>query len=99
MMADLAPQRAALLNILRRFLSEIENLTIENQVYFDLILERCPLPHAQLRERVERAQQDQNIREETRKQYAQMWQSIEQAALAAFAEEHLSQTPTPDKPN
>ncbi|MGA9587414.1 MAG: hypothetical protein WBQ95_18935 [Terracidiphilus sp.] len=98
-MTNIAPQRAALLDTLRRFLFEVENLTIENRVYFDLILERCPLPHDQLRERVTHAQQDRSIRDETHKQYAQMWETIEQAALAAFAEEHLSQTPTPDKPN
>jgi hypothetical protein len=98
-MTDIAPQRAALLDILRRFLVEIENLAIENRVYFDLLLERSPVPHDRLRELVNHAQQDQNIRDETHQQYAQMWQSIEQAALSAFAEEHLSQTPMPDKPN
>lgn len=84
---------------LRKLCTHIENLTIENQVYFDAILERGGINLPTLEERLAEAQLDPEKRKEVHQMYSQMWQALEDDGLNAFFEGLLEDLPPTDKPN
>ena len=84
---------------LRRICVHIEDLTIENQVCFDRILEVGGINLPDLKERVADAQNDPAKRKEVHEMYSEMWKSLEDSGLNAFFEGLLKDLPPTDKPN
>ena len=98
-MENVGPEYEALIDLLRGFFRQVEDMAIENQLYFEIILDRCPLPAQTLRDKVKTAQDDPVRRLEVKKQFAAMWKAIESAGKSAFAEEHLNKDLPSEKPN
>jgi hypothetical protein len=84
---------------LRKICTLIEDLTIENQVYFDVILERGGINLPTLEERVVEARLDPKKRDEVHRMYSEMWQALEGGGLDAFFEALLRDLPPTDRPN
>lgn len=84
---------------LRRLCFEVENLAIENFVYFDAILESGTINIPTLQERVARAQQDPQRGNEVHQMYSEMWKAVEETGKDAFFEDLLKDLPPTDKPN
>jgi hypothetical protein len=77
----------------------IEDSAIENDIYFDAILETNRINLPDLKRRVEEAQLDPERRKEVRARYSGMWQSIETLGIDACALELLRNLPPSEKPN
>lgn len=86
-------------SILRRLCTEVENLTIENLVYFDAILESGTINLPALKERVAEALLDSERRKDAHQMYSEMWKAVEDTALYAFFEDQLNSLPPTDKLN
>lgn len=94
-----ASELEAFLEILRALCVEVENLSIENGVYFDTILESGTINLPTLKERVAAAQADPEKRKEARQVFSLMWKAIEDSGSAAIFEGLLNNLPPTDKPN
>ncbi len=84
---------------LRKLCIEVENLSIENGVYFDAILESRTLNLPELKARVEEAQLDPEKRREIHEMYSEMWKAVEDTGTDAFFEGLLKDLPPSGKPN
>lgn len=85
--------------MLRQLCTLVENLAIENQVYFDAILESGSINLPNLEERVNEAQVDPEKRKQVHQMYSEMWKVVEDTGTAAFFEDLLKDLPPTDKPN
>jgi hypothetical protein len=94
-MSDLELLRATL----RQLFKEIEDAAIENDVYFDAILESGSINLPDLKERVTQAQADLEKRNEVQARFSEMRQAIETAGIHAYAEDLLQNLPPSGKPN
>lgn len=93
------PELEAFREILRSLCVEVENLSIENSVYFDAILESRTISLPALREKVAQAQLDPGKRKEARQAFSGMWKAIEDSGSAAVFENLLDNLPPTGKPN
>jgi archaellum component FlaC len=84
---------------LRKLCMEVENLAIENTVYFDAILESRTINLPNLKERVAEAQLDPVKRKEVRQMYSEMWKAVEDSGTDAFFEGLLKDLPPTGEPN
>ncbi|MGB8029529.1 MAG: hypothetical protein WCF30_07665 [Terracidiphilus sp.] len=84
---------------LRKLCTEVENLTIENLVYFDAILESNAINVPTLKEQVAAALLDPKKRKEVHQMYSEMWKAVEDSGLDAFFQGLLQDLPPTDKPN
>ena len=93
------PQLEDFKRILVQLCVEIENLSIENSVYFDAIIESGTISPLKLKEQVVEAQQNSVKREETRQRFSQMWEALQDSGTAAVFEDLLNNLPPTGKPN
>lgn len=84
---------------LRRFGTVIEDLTIENQVYFAAILESSEINFPTLTEQVAEAKADPERRKQVHQMYSEMWQALEGDGIAAYGEGLLQDLPRTEKLN
>ncbi len=84
---------------LRKLYEEVENLAIENDVYYDAILESGNINLPQLKLDVEAAKANPEKRAEVRQRYADLWQAISRAGLQAEIDGLLRELPLSEKPN
>ncbi len=84
---------------LRKLCTEVENLTIENFVYYDAILESRSINLPALKERVAQAQLDPKRRKEVHQMYSEMWKAVDGTGTDAFFEDLLKNLPPSGKPN
>jgi hypothetical protein len=94
-----ASELEAFREILRVLCVEVENLSIENSVYFDAILESRTVNLPTLKKRVAEAQADPVKRKEARQAFSPMWQAIEDSGTAAVCEDLLNNLLPTEKPN
>jgi hypothetical protein len=94
-----APQLETFREILRLLCIEVENLSIENSVCFDAILETGKINLPTLEQRVAEAQLDPAKRQEARQAFSGMWKAIEDSGTVAVFEDLLNNLPPTDKPN
>jgi hypothetical protein len=84
---------------LRAICTLIEDVTIENEVYFDTILDAGDVDFQTLKDRVQAAQKDQERRKKVHQMYAEMWSALEVSGVAALFEGLLEDLPPNDTPN
>ncbi|MGC2695360.1 MAG: hypothetical protein WA738_06170 [Candidatus Angelobacter sp.] len=84
---------------MRKLCTELENLSIENSVYFDLILEARIISYEELKETAAKALLDPERRAEAHQNYSDMWKAVDEASSGAAFEEMLNSLPPTDKPN
>jgi hypothetical protein len=84
---------------LRKLCTELENMSIENEVCSDLIINVGIVSLDELKRAVNRALADPEKRKEARKQFAEMWVALDQFGTAAFYEELLRDLPPSGKPS
>ena len=84
---------------MRKLTVEVENLSIENQAYLDLLLLTPLVTFDEMKQEVDRRLSDPEIRKAVHQRYSGMWKAIEDAAVNAWSEEQLNQLPPTDKPN
>jgi hypothetical protein len=70
--------------VLRGLCAEVENLSIENLVYFMIISENRLLPLTELEKRVAEALVDPARRLEAHRMHQGLWQALEDAGSDAF---------------
>ena len=85
--------------VLRELFKRIEDSAIENDIYYDAILETNQINLPDLKRRVEEAQLDPEKREEIRARYSDMWQAIETLGIDASVLDLLRNLPPSEKPN
>ena len=88
-----------LLETMRKLTIEVENLSIENDTYLDLLLALPLFTRDEMKKEVDRRLDDPEIRKAVRERYSGMWKAIDDAAVRAWSEEQLNQLPPTDKPN
>ena len=84
---------------LRALCTLIEDMTIENQVYFDAILDAGGINIPSLKDQVKDAQSDPVRRKQVHEQYSEMWAAVEASGNAALSQALLEDLPQTDKPN
>jgi hypothetical protein len=84
---------------LRRLCIEVENLAIENAVYFDTILASGIIPYEILKEMVAKGLLDEERRKVAHETYSEMWKAVEDSGTGAALEDLLNSLPPTDKPN
>ena len=85
--------------VLRELFKRIEDSAIENDIYYDAILETNRINLPDLKRRVEEAQLDPEKRGEIRARYSDMWQAIETLGIDASDLDLLRNLPPSEKPN
>jgi hypothetical protein len=84
---------------LRALCTLIEDLQIQNFVYYDAILEVGGINLPALEDRVKEAHGDPVKRKQVHEMYSQMWEGLETSGNAALAQALLEDLPQTDKPN
>jgi hypothetical protein len=84
---------------IRMLCTAVEDEAIENQVYWQIILDSGIISLADLKQRVEDALQDPEKRAAAHKMYSEMWKALEDTGIDAFFEDLLKDLPPTDKPN
>lgn len=84
---------------LRAICMLIEDLQIQNFVYYDAILEVGGINLPALEDRVKEAQVDPARRKQVHEMYSQMWEGLEKSGNAALSQALLEDLPPTDKPN
>ncbi|HSY34420.1 MAG TPA: hypothetical protein VK814_01590 [Acidobacteriaceae bacterium] len=94
-MSDLEAFRQTLLKIIET----VEDLAIENEVYYDAILESRNINLPQLKRDVDAAKTNPEKRAEVRQCYAEARQGISDAGIRAYAAHLFAALPKPEKLN
>jgi hypothetical protein len=84
---------------LREFFHQIENLSIENSVYYELVLGNRTLTGANLHEMVQEALHDPQKRQKVLQQFSEMWMALDKIGTAAWIEEMMNSLPSSSTPN
>lgn len=84
---------------IRTLCTAVEDEAIENQVYWQIILDSGIISLPDLKQRVEDAQADPEKRAEVHEMYLEMWKALEETGTDAFFEDLLKDLPPTDKPN
>jgi hypothetical protein len=77
----------------------MENAAITDFVYWKIILESGIISPADLKQLVEDALQDPEIRSQAHEMYSQAWKALEETGTDAFFEDLLKDLPPTDRPN
>jgi hypothetical protein len=84
---------------MREFFCAVSDMAIENDIYFDMLVERCSINPDSLRKMVKAAQASPQKQEEIRQRFAEMWKVIEGASVDSLVEEERDKLPLPKKPS
>jgi len=84
---------------LHQICTEIENQSIENDVYYEAILDSRSINLPDLKQRVDAAIADPERRKTAQQRYAEMRLAISDAALNAAFSDLLANLPENQKPN
>jgi len=84
---------------LRRICAELENLSITNDVYWEILIGKAVVTHDALMKIRDEALLDPGRRERTRQDFSDMWKTLDDVGTSAFFEEMLNSLPPTDKPN
>jgi hypothetical protein len=96
-------QKAALFErfkeIMRRVCTTIEDITIENTLYSELITEGRAISPEDLNGQVAKALLDPENRKAARELYSGLWKALDEVGADAYSEALLRDLPSTDKPN
>lgn len=84
---------------LRQVCTTIEDITIENTLYAEIIREGFSISPEILRERVQKALSKPENRAAARKLYSKLWKALDEVGIDAYSEALLRDLPSTDKPN
>jgi hypothetical protein len=84
---------------LHKLCTEVENLSIENAVYFDAVIESRTINIPDLNDQVAQALINPERRKTAQVQYAEMRQALSDTALDAVFADLLANLPKHQKPN
>lgn len=94
-MTELEAFRQTLLKIIET----LEDLAIENEAYYEAILESRNINLPQLKRDVDAAKTNPEKRAEVRQRYAEARQGISDGGIRAYASHLFATLPKPEKPN
>jgi hypothetical protein len=84
---------------LRKLCTELENMSIINDAYWDLIAHTGIASHDDLKRLANQALDDPDKRKQAHEQFAEMWAALEKCGTDVWYEELLKDLPPSGKPN
>jgi len=82
---------------LQKLCTQLENMSIENEVYWDVIIHMSLIGLDDLKQLVNHALVDPEKRKQARMQFAEMWAALDRFGTAALYEELLRDLPPSGK--
>ncbi len=85
--------------VLRKLVTELENIWIEKEVYLNLIVVSGIATPEALQQAVDKTLSDPRVRQDTRERFSDMWKALDETGTNAWIEDLLKLPPSGGKPN